>query len=135
MPPVKGGDMNPTLTPCQQRLERVLPKFRAALLAAERLTDAASADERESADAAVCLTSRSSFLGFYTWVTLHRRVDEAAELELDELFGRAVAVMTTPDLRESVSDRYEEFKDLCDRTPRGQTSGVYLHPTTIEERP
>lgn len=93
----------------------MLAALRVTLDSAESLTDDASEEQRASAEADLCLASRSAYFDLYTTIVLFGTVDPLAERELDDLFRRALNVMRPGAFRESVQNRHDEFREECQR--------------------
>ena len=116
-----------SLTDCQRQIEAAVAELRAALAENEALT-APTPEQRESSEANVCLASRSACFDFYTWLVLHRQVDEAAERDLDGLLRRALAVMEPGRFKKSVQARYVDFKRECQHVRSGSSSNFDPSP-------
>jgi hypothetical protein len=118
---------NPTspepLSDCRRRLEPTVREWRDAITAATALPADAPPDGRKPVEADVCLTSRSSYLDYFTWVVIRGSGDEGVEREFDDLFHRSLAVLADPKLKGSVRERYDDFRSLRERVRAGhQTS-------------
>jgi len=105
--------MNPTPSDCQKQIKEVTEHLRYVL------DHKISAGEPESWEADICLATRSAYFDFYTWVVLNGMVDEPAERDLDELFRRSLALMEPGQFKDSVKNRYKEFKALCEHVRDG----------------
>src|SRR5262245_45246389 len=92
-----------------------LAALRETLDNAASLTDQASVEQRESAEADLCLASRSAYFDLYTTIVLFGKIEPEAEREMDRLFQQSLKVMRSGSFRESVQSRYDEFREECRR--------------------
>jgi hypothetical protein len=106
---------------CMEQIAPLLKEVRSALAAARALRNPTDA-ERESVEADICLTSRSAYFDFYTWLVHHGEVDPVAEAELGGLFQEALGIMKHPGFRDSVDARHREFLQVCNRAKSGRFS-------------
>lgn len=104
---------------CRRRLEPTVREWRDAIAVATALPPAVPSDARKPVEAEVCLTSRNSYLDYFTWVVVHGSGDDAAEREFDDLFHRSLAVLADPKLKGSVRERYDDFRSLRERVRAG----------------
>jgi hypothetical protein len=114
--------MRKNLTPCMKKLEAVVKEFRAALSAVQALPSAATVAERERAESNLCLASRSAYFDFYTWVVLHGKTDELAKDTISSLLTQSLAVMQLPTFKDSVAERYDDFRQVCDKVDGGESA-------------
>jgi hypothetical protein len=121
----------PELTPCQEHIEEAMVELRQALTSLDKLPHGSSDNERKSLEADICLASRSAYFGFYTWVVLNSEIDEPAAQELDECFQRALNAMQPGEFRTSVEERYQDFKQQCDRVRGGDNDPSTVEPTPV----
>ena len=106
---------------CQMHIGESVKRFRTAL---GRYREGLSDSEMNDIDMEVCLTSRSAYFDFYSWMVMHEVVDDAAVQELTPLFERAVNEMGEGTFKDSVKERFEEFKSTCKKARDGKGSWV-----------
>lgn len=108
-------------TDCQMHIADSVNRFRDALA---MYRDGLSEDRMNEIDMEVCLTSRSAYFDFYSWMILHEDVDDAAVSELTPLFERALNEMGEGVFKNSVAERFEEFLSTCKKGREGKGSWV-----------
>ncbi len=112
---------NPAPT-CRTRVGPTVDEWRTALAKVVALLDDTPPGERRTAEADVCLTSRSAYLDYFTWVVIRGSGDEGVERDIDTLFRQSLEVLTDRKLKGSVGERYDDFQHLQERARTGRSS-------------
>ena len=109
---------------CQLHIQESVERLKSALDRYPEVIEEGD-DAREEVDAEICLTSRSAYFDFYTWIVLNDRLEEEAVKTLANLFERALDVMKKGGkFRASVQERFDEFNSKCGRLRQGKGSWI-----------
>lgn len=101
---------------CEKSVFPAVKDFQKCVKRIGRLKETSSKEERESREADACLSSRSAYFDLYSWIIVHGTVDPHVERTLDQVFQDALKVMRSETYKPHVQRRYEECKEVCERT-------------------